>query len=100
MPKDDSAPFTKADGKMILEIMNQILVRLDEHSRRFDEHSKLLHEHSRSFDTLREENALLVENLRADVLDARKDQVALHQDCLNDHDHDRRIVRLERKVAV
>lgn len=84
MSQDNAAPLTKADGKMILEIMNQILARLDEHSKRFD--------------TAREETALLIENLRADVLDARKDQVARHEDRLDDHA--RRIVRLEDKVAV
>lgn len=41
---------------------------------------------------------LLFENLRADVLDARKDQVAQHEDTLKNHGQ--RIVTLERVVRV
>ncbi|MBP7114423.1 MAG: hypothetical protein KBA40_03145 [Candidatus Peribacteraceae bacterium] len=90
MPKDDSAPLTKADGKMIVDIMHQMLGRLDEHSKRFDAIDD-------RFDLEHSSTALLVENLRSDVLDARKDQVAQHHDQLVDHN--RRIVRLEHTVT-
>lgn len=95
MPADDAAPLTKADGKMILDIMNQIIVRLDEHSKRFDAMDQRM---DKGFHDAHNDTALLIENLRSDVIDVRKDQVAQHQDWLADHD--RRIVRLERKAAL
>ncbi len=98
MSKDDTAALTKADGKMILEIMNQILGRLDAHSKRFDAMDQRFDAMDQRFDDAHTGTALLIENLRADVLDAKKDQVEQHQDRLADHD--RRIATLERRVAV
>ncbi len=115
--KDDDTtdPATKKDVKMMMDMMGTLHVaqgllsskqelqqgllasKQELHREIVDSKKELRREILASEHRATELVTLLFENLRADVLDARKDQVALHEDRLNDHGH--RIVRLEHKVA-
>ncbi len=80
MKKDDASSTTKKDIALLMDTMGKVFEEVHGIEKRMMDHTEFL-----------------IENLRADVLDAKKDQVQQHQDRLDDHG--RRIVRLEHKVA-
>ena len=95
MSQRDTAPLTKADGKMILEIMNKILGRMDTYDLGLQE---MRVEAKEMEQRMHDRFKLATELIRSDLFDVKGDRIAQHDDTLADHT--RRIVRIERKLAM
>lgn len=91
----DSSPLTKADGKHILELMNQILLRLNALKVELRDELKLEMqvEIQASEERIKDDFRRGIQIVREDVATAHLDRFAQHQDRLDDHDG--RIVVLE-----
>ena len=106
MKKDDTSSATKKDIGMLMETMakvfdevhgvkQQLNQEIQDSEKRVKEELKIeIHDTERR---MMDHTGFLMENFRADFLGTKSDQVSVHQDRLEDHD--RRIVRLEQKVA-
>jgi len=90
----DSSPLTKADGKHILEVMNQVLLRLDSVAEEL--HGEL---HEVRIDIKASEERIKADFQRGigivseHVAGANADKLSQYQDRLDDHDQ--RLVALE-----
>ncbi|MDD5055213.1 MAG: hypothetical protein PHZ00_03000 [Candidatus Peribacteraceae bacterium] len=83
----DSSPLTKADGKHILDVIDQVLARLDSLA------EELRVEMLASEQQIKTDFQRGIQIVREEVVDAHKDRFAQQQDRLDDHD--RRLVLLE-----
>lgn len=94
MQSDDTSPATKQDIQIIMEMMGQLMQRAH------NTDASLLGMEERItesvYNKVMPEVHVLIENLRHDVLDAKKDRVEQHEDWLKNHDA--RITVLESAV--
>lgn len=98
MQSDDTSPATKQDIHMIMEVMGQLMQKIQHtDDSLIDMEERITERVTESvYNKVMPEVQLLIETLRHDVIDAKKDQVARHQGWLQNHDA--RITVLESAV--